>query len=122
VAHAAWASVCIVVCLLLVVNGRQGHPPAIILLPVVLLAGRWARFHSRMSGGQATHGGSGRHRGQRWFAAPRRRRHLAPPHRCSTGRGARPRLRTPRECSSRSHSWYSCCLGTTLRSSRTRSF
>jgi hypothetical protein len=50
VAHAAWASVCIVVCLLLVVNGRQGHPPAIILLPVVLLA--WAVGHGFIWGAQ----------------------------------------------------------------------
>jgi len=50
VAHAAWAAVCFIGCLLLVVNGRQGHPPAIILLPVVLLA--WAVGHGFIWGVQ----------------------------------------------------------------------
>ena len=50
VAHAAWAAVCFIACLLLVVNGRQGHPPAIILLPVVLLA--WAVGHGFIWGAQ----------------------------------------------------------------------
>lgn len=50
VAHAVWAALCIVACLLLVVNGRQGHPPAIILLPVVLLA--WAVGHGFIWGAQ----------------------------------------------------------------------
>lgn len=50
VAHAAWAAVCFVASLLLVVNGRQGHPPAIILLPVVLLA--WAVGHGFIWGAQ----------------------------------------------------------------------
>jgi hypothetical protein len=50
VAHAAWAAVCIVCCLLLVLTGRTGHPPAIILLPVVLLA--WAMGHGFIWGVQ----------------------------------------------------------------------
>ena len=50
VAHAAWAAVCIIGCLLLVLTGRTGHPPAIILLPVVLLA--WAVGHGFVWGVQ----------------------------------------------------------------------
>lgn len=42
-AHALWAAVCIIVCLLLVLTGRKGHPPAVILLPFVLVA--WAVGH-----------------------------------------------------------------------------
>ena len=50
VAHTAWAGVCIFACLLLVLTGREGHPPAIILLPVVLLA--WAVGHGFIWGVQ----------------------------------------------------------------------
>jgi hypothetical protein len=42
-AHGVWAAVGVVVCLLLVLTGRGGHPPAIILLPVVLAG--WAVGH-----------------------------------------------------------------------------
>lgn len=42
-AHAAWAAVGVIACLLLVLTGRKGHPPAIILLPLVLVA--WAVGH-----------------------------------------------------------------------------
>jgi hypothetical protein len=48
VAHAVWAAVGVVVCLLLVLTGRGGHPPAIILLPVVLAA--WAVGHGLIWG------------------------------------------------------------------------
>lgn len=48
VAHAVWAAVCITVCLLLVFTGREGHPPAIILLPLVLAA--WAVGHGFLWG------------------------------------------------------------------------
>jgi hypothetical protein len=47
-AHGVWATVGVVVCLLLVLTGREGHPPAIILLPVVLAA--WAVGHSLIWG------------------------------------------------------------------------
>lgn len=42
-AHAVWAATGIVACLLLILTGREGHPPAVILLPVVLIA--WAIGH-----------------------------------------------------------------------------
>lgn len=42
-AHAAWALVCIGLALALVIGGRGGHPPAIVLLPIVLAA--WAVGH-----------------------------------------------------------------------------
>jgi hypothetical protein len=48
VAHAVWAAVCICVCLLLVSAGRQGHPPAVILLPVVFVV--WAVGHGLIWG------------------------------------------------------------------------
>jgi hypothetical protein len=47
-AHGVWAAVGVVVCLLLVLTGRGGHPPAIILLPVVLAA--WAVGHGLLWG------------------------------------------------------------------------
>lgn len=50
VAHAVWAAVCVVVCLLLVFTGQGGHPPAIILLPLVLAA--WAVGHGFLWGAQ----------------------------------------------------------------------
>lgn len=50
VAHAAWAAVGIIVCLLLVLNGRQGHPPAAILVPMVLVG--WAVGHGLIWGVQ----------------------------------------------------------------------
>jgi hypothetical protein len=43
IAHAAWAAACIAAGVLLVLTGRHGHPPAIILLPLVLVA--WAAGH-----------------------------------------------------------------------------
>jgi hypothetical protein len=50
IAHAAWAAVCIIGSVLLVLTGRTGHPPAIILLPVVLVA--WAVGHGLIWGVQ----------------------------------------------------------------------
>ena len=50
VAHAAWAALCIVACLLLVLTGRKGHPPAVILLPVALVA--WVVGHGFIWGVQ----------------------------------------------------------------------
>jgi hypothetical protein len=47
-AHAVWAAVGVVACLLLVLTGRGGHPPAIILLPLVLAA--WAVGHGLIWG------------------------------------------------------------------------
>lgn len=47
-AHAVWAAVCIIFCLLLVVTGREGHPPAVILLPLVFVA--WAVGHGLIWG------------------------------------------------------------------------
>ena len=47
-AHAVWAAVGAAVCLLLVLTGRGGHPPAIILLPLVLVA--WAVGHGLIWG------------------------------------------------------------------------
>jgi hypothetical protein len=47
-AHAVWAAVGVIVCLLLVLTGRGGHPPAIILLPLVLVA--WAVGHGLIWG------------------------------------------------------------------------
>jgi hypothetical protein len=48
VAHAVWAAVGVVACLLLITTGREGHPPAIILLPLVLAA--WAVGHGLIWG------------------------------------------------------------------------
>lgn len=47
-AHAVWAAVCFCVCLLLVFTGRKGHPPAVILLPLVFVA--WAVGHGLIWG------------------------------------------------------------------------
>lgn len=47
-AHAVWAAVGVIACLLLVLTGRRGHPPAIILLPLVLVA--WAVGHGLIWG------------------------------------------------------------------------
>ena len=59
-AHAAWAAVGAVVCLLLVLTGRGGHPPAIILLPLVLAA--WAVGHG-LIWGTLRLAAAGRHKG-----------------------------------------------------------
>jgi hypothetical protein len=48
VVHSAWAAVCIIVSVLLVLTGREGHPPAVILLPLVLAA--WAVGHGLIWG------------------------------------------------------------------------
>ena len=48
IAHAAWAVVGGAACVLLVLTGREGHPPAVILLPLVLLA--WAAGHGLIWG------------------------------------------------------------------------
>jgi hypothetical protein len=48
VAHAVWAAICVAACLLLVLTGRQGHPPAAILLPLVLVA--WVVGHGLIWG------------------------------------------------------------------------
>jgi hypothetical protein len=47
-AHGAWAAVCVIVSLLLVLAGGKGHPPAVILLPLVLVA--WAVGHGLVWG------------------------------------------------------------------------
>ena len=69
VAHALWAAACFIVCLLLVFTGQGGHPPAIILLPLVLAA--WAVGHGFLWGAQrlAAAGrrtGAGADDGQAW--------------------------------------------------------
>lgn len=43
VAHTVWAAIGVLVCLLLVLTGRKGHPPAVVFLPLVLAA--WAAGH-----------------------------------------------------------------------------
>lgn len=48
VAHAVWAAVGVIVCLLFVLTGRKGHPPAVILLPLVFVA--WAVGHGLIWG------------------------------------------------------------------------
>jgi hypothetical protein len=49
-AHAAWAAVGIIVCLLLVLTGQKGHPPAVIFLPHALVV--WAVGHGLIWGVQ----------------------------------------------------------------------
>jgi hypothetical protein len=54
-----WAAVCVVVSVLLVLTGRTGHPPAVILLPLVFAA--WAIGHGLIWGAQRlAAAGSGR--------------------------------------------------------------
>ena len=48
VAHAVWAAIGVVVCLLLILTGRKGHPPAVIFLPLVLVA--WTAGHGLIWG------------------------------------------------------------------------
>jgi len=48
VAHGVWAAACVGVCLLLIFTGGRGHPPAVILLPLVLVA--WAVGHCLLWG------------------------------------------------------------------------
>ncbi len=48
VAHAVWAAIGVAVCLLLILTGRKGHPPAVIFLPLVLVA--WAMGHGLIWG------------------------------------------------------------------------
>ena len=47
-AHAAWAAVGTMVCLLLVLTGQKGHPPAVIFLPHALVV--WAVGHGLIWG------------------------------------------------------------------------
>jgi hypothetical protein len=47
-AHAVWAAVGITGCLLLVLTGRKGHPPAVVLLPLALVA--WVVGHGLIWG------------------------------------------------------------------------
>jgi len=47
-AHAAWAAVGVIACVLLVLTGQGGHPPAAILLPPALVA--WAVGHALIWG------------------------------------------------------------------------
>jgi hypothetical protein len=59
IAHFVWAAACFVVSLLLVLTGRTGHPPAVILLPLVFVA--WAVGHGLIWGAQRlAAAGSGR--------------------------------------------------------------
>lgn len=47
-AHAAWAAVGAFACALLVLTGREGHPPAVVLLPIAVVA--WAVGHGLIWG------------------------------------------------------------------------
>ena len=46
--HGAWATVAVVICLLMILFGSKGHPPAAIFLPLVILV--WVAGHAAIWG------------------------------------------------------------------------